>query len=155
MKWISKIRLDPRHWQCCPVTLQTDADVLAELKKGWLKIVDSDPATRGIPAHLAADPDIQQKIINAWRRNQDLLGTDCLSWPEFVCEDQVMSRRAITVFTRALRANPALWLTLPERWRQNPDLRNEAASCWAHSPTCEKKEPPADIRELVKELRSA
>ena len=155
MKWISKIRLDPRHWQCCPVTLQTDADVLAELKNGWLKIVDSDPSTRGIPTHLAADPDIQQKIINAWRRNQDLLGTDCLSWPEFVCEDQVMSRRAITVFTRALRANPALWLTLPERWRQNPDLRNEAASCWAHSPTCEKKEPPADIRELVKELRSA
>lgn len=153
--WLSCIRSDPRNWQYCPANLQADADMRAELKIGWLKLVDADPSIHGIPLQLADDSDLRRTIINAWRRNQDLLANDCLSWPAFVCEDQIMSRRAITVFTRAIRANPVFWLSLPERWRQNNDLRNEAATSWAHSPNCANKEPPEDIRELVEELQDS
>jgi hypothetical protein len=154
LEWEEKLLKSPRQWEVCPKAIRNIPAILAARKKGWLQLATSQSGLQKIPDDLAEDPEIQEHVLQSWRSIQDLMGRECVKWPEYIRKNNVMSRRAVVPIIRELRRNPQFWNEIPSPWREMDDVQMEAIQSWTHFPGYSDKEAPEDIRERVEALRN-
>lgn len=151
--WRDAILKNPDAWFECPASMRNEPDILAARKEGLLANAENYLSVAGLPDEMLNDPKIRERLAKHWLRQKDLQLTVWFRCPDFVLDAHpLVQSRIETTIIRALRQNPAQWLTLPVRWRRNDGLQREAAECWVHSRDHRDQAPPDDIRERVQAL---